>query len=106
MDKLSKENYWNEMQAKYPEAVQIFCDWIDKYKEKVGWASLFQDGIKFHDLPFEFQNGIIARFDIECFYGIRTGRGSEFYERNRVEYVHGITKLFEDLQQQLNKEKQ
>lgn len=106
MDNLNKENYWNEMQAKYPEAMQIFLDWIDKYKVKVGWANLFHHGIKFHDLPFEFQNGVLARFDIESMYGVRTGRGAEFYERNRVEYVYGITKLFEDLQQQLNKEKQ
>lgn len=106
MDNLNKENYWNEIKAQYPDAMKIFLEWIDKYKEKIGWGKFFVEGIKFHDLPFEFQNGVIARFDIECLYGIRTGRGSEFYERNRIEYVHGISNLFKDLQQQLNKEKQ
>lgn len=103
---LTKENFWNELQIKYPDAMKAFGKWIDDYKASVGWGDLFPNGVKFHDLPFEMQNGILARFDIECSKGIMTGRGSVYYESNRSLYIQGFTNLFEDLQTQLNHQKQ
>ena len=66
---LTKENFWNELREMYPEAVDHFCKWIDRYKEEVGWDGLFGEIFKFHNLPFDMQNGIIARFDLECYNG-------------------------------------
>jgi len=106
MNNLSNDNFWVMMQNHFPDAMNVFRKWIDEYKAKVGWDDLFPNGVKFHDLPFEMQNGILARFDIECFHGIRTGKGSEIYEASRPEWVNGFAKLFQDLQFQLNKEKQ
>ncbi len=75
---INKENFFNVMMKEYPDATQRFCDWIDNYKSEVGWINLFYDngeeGIKFHDIPYEMQKGIIERFvkettnqDIICF---------------------------------------
>ena len=66
---LNKENFWNALKEQYPEAVEHFCNWIDAYKNEVGWDALFAPGIKFHDIPYDMQNGIIARFDLEKFNG-------------------------------------
>lgn len=115
MENLNKHNFWDDIFKKYPDACKLFCDWIDKYKKEIGWDELFANIVqrdsayrtpKFHEVPFEFQNGIIARFDIECFNGLLTGKGKFVYEKNRDDYVKGFTDLFADLQNQLNKQKQ
>jgi len=106
MKNLTKENYWDDVRVCYPDALKLFCNWIDKYKEEIGWKELFGDKLKFHDMPFEFQNGVIARFDIECFNGVFTGKGKAVYEGNRDLYLAGFEKLFNDLQNMLQKQKQ
>lgn len=66
MDNLTKENFWNEMQQKYPLAMNDFCMWIDEYKKANNWSSLFPItkrknhwmDIKFHHLPIAMQMGI------------------------------------------------
>lgn len=73
-DNLNKENFWNFVADLYPAAMQQFSEWIDRYKEEVHWDTLFcNEGrgvpIKFHLLPFDMQNGILARFDLECYHG-------------------------------------
>ena len=76
---LTKENFFNEMTAKYPKAMANFYKWIDEYKEAVNWDRLFNAGYltcmrahdgngydttgntyapKFHDLPYAIQYGI------------------------------------------------
>ncbi len=73
---LTKENFWNEMMEKYPNAAKKFCDWIDEYKKAVSWATLFNAEVsytqkatggfnvitttapKYHDLPYAMQLGI------------------------------------------------
>ena len=72
-ERLTKENCWNEMMELYPKATKLFCDWIDKYKEAVGWDGLFGNHfkeaahtkIKFHHIPYEMQHGIWIRFASE-----------------------------------------
>ena len=71
---LTKENFWNEIYLKYPNATKIFCGWIDEYKISVGWESLFNAGIslganeaiskskKYHELPYAIQQGIWIQF--------------------------------------------
>jgi mRNA-degrading endonuclease HigB of HigAB toxin-antitoxin module len=82
-ENLTKENFFNEAMEKYPKATKLFCEWIDEYKKAVGWQKLFnrafnQSNIKragngeiystdfstpkFHDLPYEMQQGIWIRF--------------------------------------------
>jgi hypothetical protein len=80
---LTKENFWNEMMEKFPNAMKNFCSWIDDYKKAVNWDKLFnehylQNNIrraangeicsidfstpKFHDLPYAMQYGIWVEY--------------------------------------------
>ena len=76
---LNKENFFDVAAEKYPKAFDNFSKFIDAYKEKVDWWKLFNDGAivcngvpvrnedythapKFHDIPFELQVGIIAKW--------------------------------------------
>lgn len=75
-DNLTKENFWNELYAKYPLGMKMFCDWIDAYKKKNNWDNLFKNHyagnhamngieyktIKYHDLPLAMQIGIWIEF--------------------------------------------
>jgi len=77
MKKLSKAEFWNPLYEKYPQAVQVFCDWIDDYKKRVQWDDLFKEHLlpskndpyvgetrtpKYHDLPLAMQVGIYIEF--------------------------------------------
>lgn len=83
MNNLNKENFWDQLHYKYPKATERFCKWIDEYKVRVNWNSLFNGGIpiednrypasdftpasktvapKFHDIPIEMQMGILTGF--------------------------------------------
>lgn len=86
IENLTKENFWNEMQEKYPKAMKKFCDWIDKYKSKHGWGRLFNAGYdsgytldrdskmtttqapKYHELPIAFQYGMFIEFIGELYH--------------------------------------
>lgn len=69
---LNKENFFNEMTMKYPLIMKVFSEWIDVYKKEVSWDKLFGNNIdaihynvyqiKFHDIPFEMQLGVIESF--------------------------------------------
>ena len=103
MDSLTKENFWNELHAKYPQAVDKFCKWIDEYKKEVDWGHLIlhfphghqKAGLprKFHDLPFDIQIGILMRY-IEEHHNVITRE--EYIERRRTM----ITQFFSDNQNQ------
>lgn len=89
MNNLGKENFWNKMSENLPAAVDLFCKWIDEYKKEVGWSALFATGVKFHDIPYELQMGIMNRFFIEAFAGKEEyalpERAIEY--RNEMEYA-------------------
>lgn len=92
MENLNKENFWNELQEKYPDGMKVFCDWIDKYKKENNWNILFNNGkqknygtnfnrptdkngnwthdIKFHDIPLAMQIGIWIEFVSEVLAGV------------------------------------
>lgn len=100
MENLTRE-YFKELAAKYPEAVEHFLYWLEQYKMSVGWDSLFgqdaYDGpIDFYDLPYDMQNGIMARFDIEKFMGKNGYMKIKRNESNRYD------KLFADVQDAIN----
>ncbi len=107
MQNLTKENFFNEMMALCPEAVEYFCRWIDEYKKEVNWDKLFPPprdprihGVKFHDLPFEMQNGIIARFELELFNN-KGGHGKGLTEEIQQAYRGQLRKIFYDLQKSM-----
>lgn len=65
MENLNKENFWNDVYAKYPNATQEFCNWIDNYKEQNGWNKLFGSDVKFHHIPVAMQLGIWFEFSFQ-----------------------------------------
>lgn len=118
MENLNKENFWNKLRERFPDAVDFFCKWIDDYKKEVGWNDLFNsnsdyqnaDGKnaqapKFHDLPFEMQNGILARFELELFNNT-DGKGKQHYENIAEAYKDVLEKIFKDLHLSMNKRSQ
>jgi hypothetical protein len=111
MDNLNKENFWDALHDQYPEAVEHFCKWIDDYKREVGWDILFggenvapKNIPKFHDIPFDMQNGILARYELELFNNGH-GRGKEIYQDIKLKFKDQIKNLFADLQSQITKRK-
>lgn len=79
METLTKENFWDEMEQKYPKAMAHFKRWIDQYKEENNWYNLFNSGIhkghavgfyesnkteasKYHELPIAMQFGIFVEY--------------------------------------------
>jgi hypothetical protein len=97
MHTLTNENFWDKIKADYPDAFADFSKWIDDYKKEVNWELLFPTGTKFHDLPFEFQNGVLARYDIE------KAVGQTYYIPG---YVPGFVRLFNAIQISAEKRKQ
>lgn len=94
MDKLTKENFWKELQEKYPLQMNKFNDWIDKYKVENNWNKLFNENYsqfnkqyasngelvsmdfsppKYHELPIAMQIGIFMEFASQSkgVYGVR-----------------------------------
>lgn len=102
MSNLNKENFWNAMHDECPEAVEKFCVWIDDYKLLVGWRGLFGDKVKFHDLPYEMQMGIMNRFFIEVF----ASREEYILDGQRGDTYHGEMKdALQELQRRITKRK-
>jgi len=62
MANLNKENFFNDLQQKFPKAMKHFCDWVDEYKEEVKWLEMFSGNIKFHDIPYDMQVGVLLRY--------------------------------------------
>ena len=78
LENLTKENFWNDLQAKYPKGMKVFCDWIDEYKKANDWNMLFNSDSeyqnaagknapapKYHDLPLSMQMGIWIEFVVD-----------------------------------------
>jgi hypothetical protein len=110
MESLTKENFWNDLRAKYPAAVDDFCKWIDQYKMEVCWDHLFLNElrfmepaqyhgkeIKFHDLPFDMQAGILIRYIEEKEKGATV---------DREEYIdllkHCLRQFFKEQHEQIS----
>lgn len=73
---LTKQNFWDALEEKFPLAIAEFKTWIDEYKKKVNWDGLFKvvadthEGypaemykqVKYHELPDAMQVGIWLQF--------------------------------------------
>lgn len=84
METLTKKDFWKPIERLYPEAFAVFSKWVDEYKIKNNWDTLFNAGIwhhrkkreentiighyghsaapKFHDLPKAMQMGMFLEF--------------------------------------------
>lgn len=108
MENLNKNNFWDALRDEYPEAVAHFCKWVDAYKAEVGWVYLFGEKIKFHDVPYEFQLGILTRYELELYNNKGAGsmdleQGRQKYEQIGEEYKVQLRNLFRDLQGSFDK---
>lgn len=59
---LTKNNFWNKMMEEFPNAMKLFCNWIDEYKKETDWNNLLGGDIKYHDLPYAMQQGVWISF--------------------------------------------
>lgn len=98
------DEFWEVLKFKYPHAFAHFSKWITQYKAEIGWDELFlQAGIaeefkpvQFSSLPIDMQNGILARYDLEC-----NGKKDD-HLRFMLSLPTQITMLFKDLQQNID----
>lgn len=99
VNNLSKD-YWLRMEERYPEAVAHFYKWLQQYKTEVNWYGLFGVDIEFHHLPFDIQNGIISRFEVELVHPKHIG--SIEHSKMAAKYKSCIASLFLEIQQYIN----
>lgn len=75
---LTLENFFNQVDKESPQALKVFKDWFDGFKEAHKWNNLFNAAgqckklnewestnlvaPKFHELPFFIQDGILTNF--------------------------------------------
>lgn len=59
---LHKENFWDPFIKRCPYSVGVFCKWIDAFKISIKWKTSIGENVKFHDLPFEMQYGVLCQF--------------------------------------------
>lgn len=93
MDTLTKEDFWDPLEAKYPELVGEFKKWIDEYKQRVGWEHIFFSFVKYHDLPVAVQIGIFFQYMAETSWMHRSKNGEQITVEEAVE---GVTDYFEE----------
>ena len=70
---MTKENFWNEIEQRWPGELEMFSQWLDEYKKKIHWDDLFHrekrehywTDLKFHHLPDAIQIGIFYQYTIE-----------------------------------------
>lgn len=73
-----KDSFWAEIQERWPGEFHRFTTWIDEYKKKNDWLTLFNSNSeyqnvvgknavapKFHDLPPAMQIGIFMQYCIQ-----------------------------------------
>lgn len=59
---LTKENFFDELERKFPVETNEFYVWLDQWKINNDWNALFGKKLKFHDLPRALQLGIWQEF--------------------------------------------
>lgn len=94
MEKLTKKGFFNKAMETFPKSMEVFCKYIDKWKQENRWKILCGDGIvyytsdsefessvsvivapKFHDLPAAMQLGIIIELSNKIGLDIQLGKG-------------------------------
>lgn len=95
MESLTRENFWNNIAEKYPDAMENFSEFLQVYKLSINWDSLFGDGLDFYQLPYEMQTGIIDKFIVMLG---ASGNKIEAYNLTISQGVVSITDYFCKLQ--------
>ena len=75
---MTKENFWNELSANYPNKMAHFLAWVDQFKRRVDWNNLFNSNSEYqdangknapapkvHELPDGMQIGIYMLYCLE-----------------------------------------
>ena len=115
MNNLSKENYFDAVKEKYPDAFADFSKWIDEYKKLVDWERLFNYGSphyakmgwhnpKFHELPMEMQFGILARYKMER--STSTDMSAYLNQYAAQDLMDSTTNMFKIIQHDIEKSKE
>lgn len=115
METLTKENFWNEMEQKYPKAMEHFQNWINGYKADNDWHLLFNEDTsntkdmsdnfifnsvpKYHELPIAMQFGIFVEYSLSCMTIINRGgtlyKGFQFYTNDlKKEFRQAVDQVF------------
>ncbi len=108
---LTKENFWDAIEAQYPKAFKIFHDWLTTYKEENGFPyhrkELLYEGkygrddtytivtMKYHELPIAMQYGIFFQWYFEC---VHTFAPVDI----KGEAIHMIGVSFKSIEDKLN----
>jgi len=90
------------MTEKYPFAMRYFHDWIDAYKKRNKWKSLFNASSKhkapkFHELPLAMQLGICQGYFFKHLTDV------EIFEICKAEIEKGFKETQEGLERIINK---
>lgn len=113
MNNLNKSDFWDPLREIAPDAVDKFCKWVDEYKKEVGWTEKLGIELKFHDLPFELQVGIIHRFNLEMTVPIddrndacesATNHFIKQFRSKMIMFQHNLEAKKEHLTDRINKE--
>lgn len=113
IENLNKENFWNDLYEKYPDAMKVFCEWIDAYKIKNDWLFMFNIGRgyrtskgeypnapKFYDIPLAMQIGIWIEFVTEQYAGEFEW---EIKDLTELDWRKEITDYLKDSQKDIEK---
>lgn len=92
MENLGTESFWQEMEQRFPMAVDVFKKWVNKYTDTELWRNLFRDRIYFYDLPYDMQMGMMNRFFVETYAG-EEEYTANCQSRYREEMVRSIEQL-------------
>lgn len=95
MENLNSD-FLDEMEYKFPYAIDVFKRWIIEYRKSKIWGGIFQDCVEFEDLPIEIQQGIMNRFFIETYAGQK-----EYVENCEPIYKKDMAESIEQLQSRL-----
>ncbi len=93
-------SFWRSLQQVYPDAMEHFNTWLEKYKLQINWTELFCQDLDFNDLPFEMQNGIIARYEIELLEG-KSAKAEEVYYHITAGFKKTVRNIFHHQQNKL-----
>lgn len=91
-DNLNYDNIWFEAEEKYPDAMNLFSEWIDAWQKKNHWT-----GDKFHFWPVELQVTLLNKFFYEKMDSTDMDLGLDVKEYIRLGGIY-----LKDLQDQLS----
>ena len=100
---LTKEDFYNLIAENFPISFKKFSDYIDDFKASTNWNELFkidyinnqspvEYDIKFHDIPFALQKGVIENFfvlnDIQ-YYPVKHPFSPEKWTFHTIDTIKG-----------------